>query len=249
MIATGADSSAAVAAALAVDGFALLPPFHSEPELDEILAAWEAAVAAAETEEVRTAGGGLYAARNVLGWWPGADAVWRTPLLVGLLGELLGPEFGLVRVLFFDKPPERNWTLPWHKDLTVALAAPVRSGNFTKPTVKLGVPHAEAPVELLEKMLTVRLHLDAVDEENGALEVLPGSHLAGKRLDLDSGEPRAVRCKRGGLLLMRPLLAHASRRAAEGNSRRRRILHFEFAPSPELPDGARWRNYFAGTNR
>ena len=66
--------------------------------------------------------------------------------LLELLSTTLGNNGGLVRALFFDKPPERTWSLPWHKDFTIAVRDH-RSGSihFTKPTVKAGVPHAKHP--------------------------------------------------------------------------------------------------------
>jgi hypothetical protein len=38
------------------------------------------------------------------------------PVLVGLAREFLGGEARLVRALFFDKTPGRNWAVPWHQD-------------------------------------------------------------------------------------------------------------------------------------
>jgi hypothetical protein len=35
------------------------------------------------------------------------------PVLVGLAREFLGGEARLVRALFFDKTPGRNWAVPW----------------------------------------------------------------------------------------------------------------------------------------
>src|SRR5262249_58384817 len=114
----------------------------------------------------------------------------------------------LVRVLFFDKPPERSWALPWHKDLTVAVRDNrLPSRHFAKPTRKAGVPHVEAPPELLEAMLTARIHLDDVTEENGPLKVVPGSHRTGKALVLDGAVPHTVLAGRGDVLLLRPLVA------------------------------------------
>src|SRR5262249_56828349 len=111
---------------------------------------------------------------------------WRQPPLPDLLQAVLGPDFGLVRVLFFDKPPGQSWALPWHKDLTIAVRDNrLPSTHFGKPTRKAGVPHVEAPREVLEAMLTLRVHLDDVSEENGPLQVLPGSHRWGTSLHLD----------------------------------------------------------------
>ena len=80
-----------------------------------------------------------------------------------------------VRILFFDKPPGHSWALPWHKDYTIAVKRHGVEGTFTKPTTKAGVPHVIAPFEILDRMLTVRFHLDDMNEDNGPLRVLLGS--------------------------------------------------------------------------
>src|SRR6266404_493411 len=103
------------------------------------------------------------------------------PARVEAMAAVLGPDFGLVRVLFFDKPPGGSWSLPAHKDLTIAVRDNrLPSRHFRNPTRKAGVPHVEAPRELLDKMLTARIHLDDVTAENGPLKVIPGSHRLGK---------------------------------------------------------------------
>jgi ectoine hydroxylase-related dioxygenase (phytanoyl-CoA dioxygenase family) len=193
-----------------------------------------------------TAGDGtVYAARNVLDAWPPAVSIWRRPVLLGPLTDLLGPGFGLVRGLHFDKPPGNSWSLPWHKDLTVAVRDNrLPSVRFRRPTAKAGVPHVEAPVDVLERMLTLRIHLDAADEDNGALKVIPGSHLLGKTLQ--DGPVVTVRAAAGDVLLMRPLLAHCSGRSREGSPRHRRVLHLEFAADGDLGDGYEWHSFVPG---
>ena len=96
-------------------------------------------------------------------------------------------------MLYFDKPPGESWALPWHKDLAIAVRDNrLPSDHFARPTTKYGVPHVEAPAWLLERMLTARLHLDEVTDENGPLRVLPGSHRDGK--ESGSGRVNEVRC-------------------------------------------------------
>ena len=46
--------------------------------------------------------------------------------------------------------------------------------------MKDGVPHVQPPVEILSGMLSIRVHLDETPESNGALRVIPGSHLLGR---------------------------------------------------------------------
>jgi ectoine hydroxylase-related dioxygenase (phytanoyl-CoA dioxygenase family) len=101
----------------------------------------------------------------------------------------------------------------------------------------------QPPVEMLERMLTVRLHLDEADESNGALRVLPGSHLHGRLSAAEIQNMRATtaevicRARVGDILLMRPLLLHASGRSESGGHRR--VLHIEYAGFT-LPEPLAW---------
>ena len=101
----------------------------------------------------------------------------------------------------------------------------------------------QPPVEVLERMLTVRIHLDDADERNGALRVIPDSHRLGR---LNADQIAGLREERdetlcaaaaGDALLMRPLLLHASGRST--NDRPRRVLHLEYA-GHDLPSGLEW---------
>lgn len=190
---------------------------------------------------IKSRNGVVYAARNIIDELPELNQVWRTPATSKLLGEVLGMDFVLVRTLFFDKHPARTWTLPWHKDMTIAVKNnSLVSSRFSKPTNKLGVPHVEAPESILQNMLTLRFHLDDVTDENGPLEIIPGSHLNGK---IDQGSQRDIKkilATAGDVLAMRPLVSHASGKSKEGTTRHRRILHFEFAGDRHLEDGFEW---------
>ena len=100
------------------------------------------------------------------------------------LHALIRPHFAVepfpVRAIYFDKSPDSNWLVAWHQDLTIAARAQANVPNFGPWSVKDGISHVQPPVELLERMLTVRLHLDDADASNGALRVLPGSHRFGR---------------------------------------------------------------------
>src|SRR5438445_8059361 len=229
-------------AKLATDGFVVLPAVFTPKQAEEILFSLERAFQEqAEKVASRSHAGPVYAARNILALWPGAATVWRQAPLPELLGALLGAQFGLVRGLYFDKPPDRTWALPWHKDLTIAVREHRRpSPSFTKPTLKAGVPHVEAPQKVLEGMVAARIHLDAVSPKNGPLKVIPGSHHTGKMLKLGDTPPHSILVNRGDVLLIRPLVAHSSGQSHADTREHRRILHLEFAASAELPDGYRW---------
>ena len=107
----------------------------------------------------------------------------------------------------------------------------------------------QPPVRVLERMVAVRVHLDDCGAENGPVRVLPGSHRAGqiRASDIEEWRRRVgeVSCivERGGLLLMRPLLLHASSPAKSPG--RRRVIHIEYAAT-ELAGGLEW---YEGSNR
>ena len=224
-------------------GFAIVRAVYRPTEVDAILNELTNALSIGR-EGVLHQGGHIYAARNILQLWPKAADIWRRSPLQELLGEVLSSQFGLVRVLFFDKPPEQSWSLPWHKDMTMAVRNNrLPSRQFEHPTTKSGVPHVEASQAVLEGMLTARIHLDDVTEENGPMQVIPGSHRTGKVSNLDESKCQTVLAKRGDVLLIRPLVEHNSVPSRSGNLQHRRILHLEFAGSPDLPDGYEWHDY------
>lgn len=233
---------------LSTRGYTILAGVYSP----EAVAEWINDLNAALTDRrdhataIRSREGSVYAARNVVEWFPAAAERWRAPVLVRILRTVLGDEFGLVRALYFDKPPERTWTLPWHKDLTIAVreyAGP--SEQFTHPTRKAGVPHVEALVEVLTRMLTLRIHLDDVTFENGPLRVVPGSHHEGKEINSTARE-EVILSNAGDVLAIRPLLTHSSGASTPGTTLHRRILHLEFAADPTLGDGFAWHTFVPG---
>jgi len=229
------------------DGFLLLRSVFSACVMEEFAERWEilAESPAENSPLLTTREGVVYGARNLLDFWPESIALLRSPVLVPILQSILGPRGGFVRGLFFDKPPGADWSLPWHRDQTIAVKQHGVQGRFTKPTTKAGVPHVEAPGDLLERMITARIHLDAMDERNGPLRVIPGSH----RNSLDaltacaSVAPVSIHCHAGDVLLMRPLLLHGSGECTPDHRGHRRIIHCEFGPTPILEDGYEWSHF------
>lgn len=198
------------------------------------------------------------ALRDLLGNADGAGTrgMLRVPAVMNLsqslLADLVRPRLPAqpvpVRGIYFDKRPETNWLVAWHQDLTVALSKRIDVPGWGPWSIKEGVPHVQPPVDCLERMLTVRLHLDDADESNGALRVLAGTHRLG-RLDAENiakcrethGEVLCA-AKAGDALLMRPLLLHASSRST--SKRRRRVLHIEFA-GYSLPERLEWHEGYS----
>jgi ectoine hydroxylase-related dioxygenase (phytanoyl-CoA dioxygenase family) len=225
------------------DGFAVLTGVFDRERVAQLLAEVTQALEAQSEANGAIGAGTPYAARNLLSAWPRAGELARAPAIHAAVTELLGAGCGLVRGLFFDKPPGVSWALPWHKDMTIAVRAnDLPSTNFSKPTNKAGVPHVQAPESVLASMITVRIHLDDVVEENGPLLLLPGSHKGGK-MPSAAGGIRQILVSAGDVLLMRPLVMHSSGYARADTQRHRRIVHLEFASATPLPDGYQWHHF------
>jgi hypothetical protein len=245
-------ASASLAETLAAEGFALLPGVLPPGRVAEIASDLAAFLESApDREAVRTdaATGGVYAARNLAGAWPWSATVWRGSPLTEALTEAVGPAFGLVHALLLAKPPGRGWAVPPHRDTVypVTGAPPETWRLFRRPTVKAGVPHAEFPEDVLAGMLIARVHLDDAGPGSGPLEVVRGSHREGK-VPTAADAAAALTplpCRAGDVLLMRPLLAHASGKPAAGATGSRRVLQLVFAPSADLPDGLRHPTFLA----
>ena len=148
-----------------------------------------------------------------------------------------------VKAFVFDKTPQANWKVAWHQDLTIAVKKYQPVPEFSNWSQKAGVVHVQPPIEILEKLLTLRIHLDNCDRNNGALKIIPGSHRYGKLALTDieqwkkSSPVLTCEVQAGDVLVMRPLLLHSSSPATSPTHRR--VLHLEYA-AINLPDGLEW---------
>jgi ectoine hydroxylase-related dioxygenase (phytanoyl-CoA dioxygenase family) len=218
------------------DGYVVVHDVLSPVLADALLASLP------DTGAVSRRGESVYALRNVLDL-PAVRAIARADTVRAVVESVLDPDAFVVRGIFFDKTPEANWPVPWHQDLSVAVQERRDAPGWGPWSEKAGVIHVQPPPEVLERMLTVRLHIDDCLAENGALRVLPGTHRLGRlgtaeTMRLRETVPEVVcAAHRGDALLMRPLLLHASSPSQQPGHRR--VLHLEFA-ADDLPHGLEW---------
>ncbi len=222
------------------DGFVIVPPIIYNCTINDIINALNK-VRLGDVTRVRR--GQVYAIRNLLNAVPFLKTLMQQANLRALIEPILGKEAKIVRAIFFDKTSEANWKVTWHQDITIAVAKRRNVAGFGPWSEKAGIVHVQPPAFILEKMLTLRLHLDDCTAENGALSVIPGSHRRGR---LRHEQMQALRqitppvlcpVSKGGAMIMRPLLLHAS--SASLKPSHRRILHFEYAAT-SLPGGLEW---------
>lgn len=183
--------------------------------------------------------------RNLLSESAAIKAFIHSTTIRDIVEPILGEHARPVRAIFFDKTPQANWNVAWHQDTTIAVNGRFDLEGYGPCSEKAGVVHVEPPASILQQLLTLRIHLDVTDENNGALRVIPGTHnqgriLSDEILQIIENLP-AIQCpaKPGDILLMRPLLLHSSRKSKKPEHRR--IIHVEFS-SVELPSPLQWRH-------
>jgi ectoine hydroxylase-related dioxygenase (phytanoyl-CoA dioxygenase family) len=184
-----------------------------------------------------------YGVRNLLNKSKYVREFSQSAKVLDIVNKFLGPGARVVRGIYFDKTSAANWKVPWHQDLTIAVNDRFDIKGYSPWTRKAGVWHVQPEIEVMRNVLTLRFHLDDTDETNGALKLLPGTHMNG-RLDAvkikalrTATESSVCRVKQGDCLVMSPLLLHSS--SAGTKPRRRRIIHLDYSDI-ELPGGLTW---------
>ncbi len=148
-----------------------------------------------------------------------------------------------VRVVSFDKSQHVNWGVPWHQDRIISVREKHPVPGFSAWSQKGGVWHCEPPLNVLEAMLFVRVHLDDNNSDNGAMEIALGSHRIGM-CPSDAAANQASKfpheicdAKRGDILVLKMLTLHRSLPSV--TNQQRRVLRIDFACDP-LPKPLEW---------
>ncbi len=187
---------------------------------------------------------GVYGVRNLLEICPEVREFAGDVRIRNFVVPILGDGAFAVRAVFFDKLPSANWSLFWHQDNVIAVNQRLDIPGYTGWSNKAGVWQVQPPVDLLGRMVAVRVHLDDCGSTNGPLRVLPGSHRRGW-LDNELAEWKVrvpeVTClvRAGGVVTICPLTLHAS--AVAETPGHRRVIHLEYA-NEELPARVDWNS-------
>jgi ectoine hydroxylase-related dioxygenase (phytanoyl-CoA dioxygenase family) len=201
-------------------GFDAIPDVVSDAEVDALLTA----IAGSE----RSRAGVRHLMRN-----EAVARFARKQRLLDLATAALDSTAVPYRATLFDKSPGANWLVVWHQDTALPLRHRREAPGWGPWSTKAGVLYAHAPATALQQVVALRIHLDDSTSHNGPLRVIPGSHERGVLSDAAIQDlvtrNRAHECTlpRGGVLVMRPLLVHASSKSMVPAPRR--VLHLEYA--------------------
>jgi ectoine hydroxylase-related dioxygenase (phytanoyl-CoA dioxygenase family) len=167
----------------------------------------------------------------------------HAPELISIAAEFIGSRPIPFKATLFDKSPDANWLVTWHQDISLPVESRSDIAGWGPWSMKGGQHYAHAPAHVLEQVVALRVHLDDSVADNGPLRVLPNTHVSGRLTDDRITELAAtiapVDClvPAGGIVVMRPLIVHASSKSR--NDAPRRVLHIEYAPTLELDGNIR----------
>ncbi len=158
-----------------------------------------------------------------------------------LIKLIVGDNCFVVKSIYFDKPETSNWYVSYHQDLTISVDKKIDIDKYGPWTRKQDQFAVQPPIEILENITTVRIHLDDTDKHNGALRVIQHSHLKKiyrpEFINWENEIETTCSVKQGGVMLMKPLTLHSSSRTT--NNKKRRVIHIEFS-NIELPAAISW---------
>lgn len=220
------------------EGFIILNDIYSDDEVEEIVRLINETPVQNDTFRKSN---DLFAIRQFIKEIPQVSKLIFNPKLKNIITKLFGDSFFVTKSIYFDKPARSNWFVAYHQDLTISVNKKVEIDGYGPWTVKQNQFAVQPPVSVLQNNFTIRIHLDDTDEKNGALKVLRGSNQKGihrvEHIDWDAETEATCAVKKGGLMLMRPLLMHSSGRTVDARSRR--VIHIEFS-NAELPAEISW---------
>ena len=220
------------------DGFTIIDRIYSSKEINSIVEIIDG-VDQFNTNFRKT--DDLFAIRRFLKYVPEVKEIIFSDKLKQIIHDLFGTGYFVVKSIYFDKPQKSNWFVAWHQDLTISVDKKIDFDGYTNWTLKPNQYAVQPPVNILQNNFTVRIHLDDTDKDNGALNVIPGSHLKNiyKVENIDWSIEKEATCEVGvgGIMIMRPLLLHSSNRTL--NNKKRRVVHIEFS-NANLAKGMDW---------
>ncbi|WP_369992768.1 phytanoyl-CoA dioxygenase family protein [Winogradskyella sp.] len=222
-------------------GYSSIKNFFSESEVESLLNCIE--IYKHKAAEA-TKNNDLFVIRGLINTIPELKHIIFNNDFINLLGNFFESNYFLTKGIYFDKLPKSNWFVAYHQDLSISVNKKVEVNGFKNWTNKKGIYGVQPPECILNNSITIRVHLDDTTQKNGALRVIPKSHTKGiitkNSANWNLDNEYICEAKKGSIMLMKPLLLHASSKTI--NDKRRRVIHLEFN-SNALPKPLEWAEF------
>jgi ectoine hydroxylase-related dioxygenase (phytanoyl-CoA dioxygenase family) len=223
------------------EGFTIIDNVYSETEIEKLISLIEKITKNKSENSTFRKSEDLFAVRQFLGEIPETLEIILNNRLKKIIKTNFGNNYFITKSIYFDKPEMSNWFVSYHQDLTISVNKKIELENFENWTTKQNQFAVQPPKNILDENFTIRIHLDKTTKENGALKVVNKSHDKGicriENIKINAETESFCEVENGGIMIMKPLLFHASNKTT--NNERRRVIHIEFS-NQELPKELEW---------
>ncbi|MTH16278.1 phytanoyl-CoA dioxygenase family protein [Flavobacterium sp. LC2016-01] len=224
-----------------IEGFSIINNVYTENEIEKLISLIENKTENDSDNSTFRKSQDLFAIRQFHKEIPETLSFIFNQNLKEIIDSNFGKGYFITKSIYFDKAEKSNWFVAYHQDLTISVDKKIEAENFDNWTVKQNQFAVQPPVEILENNFTIRIHIDKTTKDNGALKVINNSHSKGilriENLDFENEKETICEVEQGGIMIMKPLLFHASNKTT--NNERRRVIHIEFSKQL-LPEGLEW---------
>ena len=223
------------------EGFTIIDNVYSENEIEKIISEIEKITEIEIENSTFRKSEDLFAIRQFHKEIPETLNIIFNQNLRQIIKLNFGENYFITKSIYFDKPEKSNWFVAYHQDLTISVNKKVDIDNYGNWTTKQNQFAVQPPKEILEQNFTIRIHIDKTTKENGALKVLNKSHRKGivrtENIKFENETETICEVEKGGIMIMKPLIFHASNKTT--NNERRRVIHIEFS-NQKLPNELEW---------
>lgn len=223
------------------EGFVIIDKVYSENEIEKIISEIDKVTQIENDNSTFRKSQDLFAIRQFHKEIPETLKYIFNKNLKEIIKTNFGENYFITKSIYFDKPEKSNWFVSYHQDLTISVDKKVEVENFENWTTKQNQFAVQPPKEILEQIFTIRIHIDKTTKENGALKVLNKTHNKGifrtENIEVENETETICEIEKGGIMIMKPLLFHASNKTT--NNERRRVIHIEFS-NQNLPNKLEW---------
>jgi len=223
------------------EGFTIINNVYTESEIEKLISLIENITDNESDNETFRKSKDLFAIRQFHKEIPETLPFIFNQNLKDAIESNFGKGYFITKSIYFDKPEKSNWFVAYHQDLTISVYKKIELDGFENWTVKQNQFAVQPPKEILDDNFTIRIHIDNTTKENGALKVINNSHSHGilriEKIDFQNEKETICEVEKGGIMIMKPLLFHASSKTV--NNERRRVIHIEFSKQ-QLPEGLEW---------
>ncbi|CAA7391222.1 phytanoyl-CoA dioxygenase family protein [Chryseobacterium fistulae] len=210
------------------NGFTVINGIFSENEVEKIVQVIENIDTSKPIFRKST---DLFAIRQFLKEIPEIKDLIFNENIKAVIKEVFGDQYFVVKSIYFDKPETSNWYVAYHQDLTISVDKKEIVSGFGPWTTKQDQFAVQPPLDILENIYTIRIHLDDTDENNGALKVIPKSHRKGiyrtEEMDWNREIEEIGKAKSRRNYDNETSYFSGSNRTVNG--KKRRVIHIEFS--------------------